>query len=98
MITKKDFLDKLNIVLDRPGMYSIQKVEDISIIFFSEIFLNRNKEIEEWSSKFSRFVIKDTNSALENFDWCKIIRLYSGSDAHSLQLFKELSTKFAEVD
>ena len=79
-------------------MYNIQKVEDINIIFFSEIFLNRNEEIEEWSSKFSRFVIKDCDSALQNFDWCKIIRLYSGSDAHSLQLFKEFVTKFAELN
>jgi hypothetical protein len=96
MLTVKEFLDKLKIVLDRPGMYSIQKVEDVSTIFFSEIFFNRNKEIEEWSSKFSRFVISDTNNALDNFDWCKIIRLYSGSDAHSLELFRELCNKFTE--
>ena len=97
MITVKEFLDKLDIVLDRPGMYSIHKVEDVSTIFFSEIFFNRNKEIEEWSSKFSRFVMNDTNKALDNFDWCKIIRLYSGSDAHSLELFKELCTRFTEA-
>ena len=96
MITVKEFLDKLKVVLDRPGMYGIQKVEDINVIFFSETYFNRNKEIEEWSSKFSRFVIDETNNALDNFDWCKVIRLYSGSDAHSLELFKELSTRFSE--
>ena len=98
MITVKEFLDKLRIVLDRPGMYSIQKVEDINTIFFSEIFFNRNKEIEDWSSKFSHFVINDTNNALDNFHWCKIIRLYSGSDAHSLDLFGELCTKFSAAE
>jgi hypothetical protein len=97
MITKKDFFYRLNDILTRPGMYGIQKVEDVKIIFFSEIFFNRNKEVEEWSSKFSHFVINDTNQALDNFDWCKIIRLYSGSDAHSLELFKELCTRFTEV-
>jgi hypothetical protein len=96
MITVKELLDKLKVVLDRPGMYGIQKVEDIKVIFFSETFFNQNKEIEEWSSMFSRFVIEETNNALDNFDWCKVIRLYSGSDAHSLELFKELSSKFSE--
>jgi len=94
MITKQVFLNKIENVLDSPGMYGIQKVEDIKLIFFSEIFLNRNIEIEEWSSKLSHFVIKETNPTLENADWSKIIRFYSGSDAHSLELFKELSVKF----
>lgn len=96
MITVKEFLDKLKVVLERPAMYGIQKVEDINVMFFSETYFNRNKEIEEWSTKFSRFVIEETNNALDNFDWCKVIRLYSGSDAHSLELFKALSTRFSE--
>lgn len=97
MITEKDFLDKLNIILDRPGMFGIQKVEDVDIVFFSEIFLNSNKSIEEWSSKFREFVIKEVDNNLKNFGWSKVIRLYSGSDAHSLELFKDLYTRFTEM-
>jgi len=96
MIVVNEFLNKLKIVLERPGMYGVQKVEDISIIFFSEIFFNRNREIEEWGNRFSHFVIMEINTSLKNFDWCKVIRLYSGSDAHSLELFKELCSKFTE--
>ena len=77
-------------------MFGIQKVEDVGIIFLTEIFINNNMVIDEWSTKFSGFVIKDTDSGLHNFDWCKIIRLYSGSDAHSLELFRELITRFNE--
>ncbi|MCB9059861.1 MAG: hypothetical protein H6627_14945 [Calditrichae bacterium] len=96
MITKTNFFQRLNDILTRPAMYGIQKVEDIKIIFFSEIFFNQNKEIEIWSNKFSHFVIEEINNHLHNFDWCKVIRLYSGSDAHSLELFKELCARFTE--
>lgn len=92
----KLFLNKVRIVLERRAMYGVQKVEDINLIFFYEIFFNQNQEIEDWSRRFSFFVAKDIDNKLENFDWCKIIRLYSGSDAHSLELFQELSSKFIE--
>lgn len=96
MISRNNFYKKLIIILERPGMYSIQKVEDIYLLFFAEIYFNDNSEIEEWSSKFREFVKSNINNALENFGWHQIIRLYSGSDAHSIKLFSEMFANFIE--
>lgn len=98
MITDVEFLEKLDTVLVRPAMFGVQKIEDIQIIFFTEFFLNKNESVEKWSGRFSDFVIKDANCDLNNFHWSKIIRLHSGSDAHSLELFKQLREKFSDFE
>lgn len=67
MINEKDFLDKLIPILERPGMFGIQKVEDISIIFFTEIYFHQNTALEEWNSRFNAFVKQDSDFKVENF-------------------------------
>jgi hypothetical protein len=94
MLTIKDFFKQLSIVLDRPGMFGIQKVEDIAIIFFTEILFNRNEALEKCSTQFSSFARKEIDENLVNVDWSKIIRLYSGSDYHSIELFKDMFNNF----
>ncbi|TWI80397.1 hypothetical protein IQ13_3074 [Lacibacter cauensis] len=96
MFSDVDFLERLEILLDQPGMFNIQRVEDIQMIFTAEIHINRNESVGDWSLRFSRFVIEDCNTDLQNFDWSRIIRLYSGSDAHSIDLFKTLVKRFSE--
>ncbi len=83
-------------IVNRPGMFGIQKVEDIRILFTAEIHINQNESVGDWSQRFSRFVVEDCNPELLNFDWSKIIRLYSASDAHSIDLFKILVSRFSE--
>jgi hypothetical protein len=97
MISLKDFLIKIEVILNRPAMFNVQKIEDVNIIFFSEIFINNNTYLEKWNVEFSEFVKKEMGDMLNNFGWSKIIRLYSGSDAHSLELFKELLVKFGNI-
>lgn len=96
MITEKGYIKTLMQMLEKPGMYRIQRVEDIDIFIRAEIIFNRNKIVEDWCSKFSRFVVKRVDKNLKNFDWCKVIRLYSGSDSHSIELFKQLFLEFIE--
>ncbi len=93
-MTVQKFLTQLIAVLDRPGMFSIQRVEDIYTIFLSEILFHKNEELEKWSADFSNFVKMDINENFNNFHWARLIRLYSGSDAHSLELFRELCLRF----
>lgn len=94
MITQETFTSILDEVLSKPGMYRLQKVEDIEIFILGEIIFHRNVEIEEWSSTFTKFVEKNVDSRLKGFNWSRIIRLYSGSDSHSIELFKTLFQKF----
>ena len=90
----EDFIKAIENLLIKPGMYRIQSVEDIYIYINAEIYFNRNKEIEFWNGKFSDFVIKKMNKSLTNFDWSKVIRLYSGSDLHSIELFRQMFNEF----
>lgn len=96
MITEKTYIEILKQVLEKPGMYRIQRVEDIELFIRAEITFNRNKAVEEWYGRFSEFTIKQVDHKLKNFDWCKVIRLYSGSDLHSIQLFKDLFFDFID--
>lgn len=96
MITKVDFLKAISILIDKPGLYGINSVRDINSFITAEVFFNRNAIVEELSGEFSRFVIARTESHLQDFHWCKIISLYSGSDTHSIQLFKNLFYEFVE--
>ncbi|MGN6293136.1 MAG: hypothetical protein ACTHMV_10370 [Chitinophagaceae bacterium] len=98
MITEKDFFERLSFVLERPGMFGIQKIEDVFLIFSAEIFIHRNEWVEKWNQRFNEFVIGEINETLTNFDWSKVIRLYSGSDYSSIELFKQLYSRFTEAE
>lgn len=78
-------------------MYKIKSVEDIELLFFSEIFMNKNSELDEMSNKFAKYVQFKLNNQLTDFHWSKIIRLYSGSEFHSVELFIKLYSEFLEV-
>jgi len=97
MDAEKKFFEKLSYMIERPGMFGIQKVEDIKLIFTGEIVINQNLVIETWNAEFNEYVFNKVDSSLINFDWSKIIRLYSGSDAHSIELFKDLFLGFQSL-
>ena len=93
-MTEKKFIGALMVLLDKPGMYRIQKVEDIYHYINAEIYFNGNREVEAWNGQFSEFVVVKMNKSLIDFDWSKVIRLYSGSDMHSIELFKQLLLEY----
>ena len=81
-------------VLSKPGMFRIQSVEDIYILLFAETFFNDNDDVIEWITQLNDFIVREVDPNMRGFDWCKIIRLYSGSDSHSLELFTNLYKRF----
>jgi len=82
-------LKKIYTILDKPGMFAIESVDDISLIITWEIHMNGNEEVSAFFAEFTKYLEKDSNEFLHGFSWCKIIRLYSGSNSHSLQLFRK---------
>lgn len=91
-----EFMDKLEQLLKRPQMFKIERIEDLEIVFITEIHLNNNILISDWLIEFNHFVISELNHNLSEFNWCQIIRLYSGSNKHSLELFIDLYHKFSK--
>lgn len=84
-------------ILDKPGLYQVNKVEDLYFILLGyELKMHENKresiEKEKYSNfktNFRKFVNKKCDSKKDH-DTVSLIRLYSGgSDKHSLELFKQ---------
>lgn len=96
MINEKEFIKAMDILIDKPGMYGINSIENIYNFVTAEIYFNRNIAVEDWSGRFNLFVMEKLNNRLTNFHWYKLIRLYSGSDSHSIQLFKDLFLEFTQ--
>jgi hypothetical protein len=82
----------------RPAMYGIQRVEDI-LLFLSGYAMAldaaavTDEDLEHFSAGFMDFVIADYN-APTHCNWSTAIRLYSTSDAASVELFFEELAKF----
>jgi hypothetical protein len=82
----------------RPALYGIQRVEDI--LFFSSGYAMAldaaaiiDEDLEHFSNGFMPFVIADYN-APAHCNWSMAIRLYSSSEAASVELFFEELAKF----
>ncbi len=92
----------LNNIQKRPAMYGIQSVEDILLFYsgFTISLSNRGIEDEDlnnFTENFTKFVIKDYN-APSHCNWSTAIRLFSSSDAGSIELFFEELAKYRSVE
>lgn len=85
------FLSFIKQINNRPGMYGVNQVKDIALIIFGYRYSNNDEAngIDEFLTGFRAFVNVEFGTK-EDFDWPKLIYLYSGSDSHSLQLFDKL--------
>ena len=88
----------LNTIQKKPSMYGLQSVENIFIFYtgFATSLSSRgiiDEDLEDFSGKFSTFVIDDYN-APSHCNWCTAIRLFSTSDAGSIELFFEEFAKY----
>lgn len=97
MTDLNDFLSFVFLILKRPGMFCVNKVEDLNYMITGYTFGNSNQEVAELLSHFRIFVNNDMDS-ISNHDWVKLIRLYSGSDSHSLKLFQDMFERFLELN
>lgn len=88
-MTLKRFIREIEIILEKPGMYRVETVNDINLFVIWEIHMRRNKKISDFFGGFDEFVKKSNDKSFKGFGWSKIIMLQSGSNMHSLILFKQ---------
>lgn len=95
----QQFLEILQSIVARPGMYKIQKVEDFEIFIYAAVLITKDETIaKRWMSGFNEFVIAQVDPSLTQFEWSKIIRLYAGSDTHSISLFRDLFSDYVALN
>ncbi|OGU76121.1 MAG: hypothetical protein A2W11_01835 [Ignavibacteria bacterium RBG_16_35_7] len=98
MKNKQDFISFISLLSSKHGMFMINNVEELSIAFIGYSFaLNEEerKAFDLFMGDFTVYINSDFKSK-EKFSWQKLIRLYSGSDKHSLELFETLFTKYLQ--
>lgn len=93
-MTITEFIEKIKMVLDKPGMFRVESVDDISLFVTWEIHMRGNKEVSDFFAEFTRYIENEQFKSLHDFGWNKIIRLYSGSNSHSLILFGQYLNDF----
>ncbi len=95
---KLEDLNLLHYVLKRPAMFSIHNIE-LFYVFFTGYLLGRDENIlRDYLNNFNDFIInKFSKKHFEEFNYDRIIRLYSNDDAHSIELLKQLISEFEKV-
>lgn len=98
METNKKFFEFIKVLNKRPGLFRVNKVEDISFIYlgFVEALENEKREaLQNAMQSFQKYVNEHFESG-KDFPWDSLIRLYAGGDSASLDLFAILINKFLE--
>lgn len=96
--TISNFSSFINSICERPGMYQINKVEDIGLLIFGykSGLLSCSDEYETVSNlinQFNEFINKEFTTN-EEIDWVRLIRFHGNGDKNSLDLFKEKFKRF----
>jgi hypothetical protein len=94
----KNWYSHLELIRKRPFMYGVQRVEDIFLMSagYAEALEKANatdEDFEHFHAGFMDFVVRDLNTP-SHCNWSMAIRLYSGSDSASLDLFFEELAKY----
>lgn len=92
------YIKFINHVLEKPGVYAVNRIEDISYIELGyRIGLHlQNEPINNFINGFRSWVNNHFDSK-QNYGWEQLIRLHSQhSDSHSLKLMRELFSRYLE--
>jgi hypothetical protein len=88
-------------LIKMPGVFGVNKVEDLKFLFLGSWLFSPDKSslCGEFEIKFNVFVndfFRKEHKFRESFDWAKLIRLYSGSDKHSIELLGKIFDEYLE--
>lgn len=76
-------------ILDRPAMYCVNNVEDLNLIIWGYLMGLQSKEDNNFMVYFRELTNKHFKSKKDT-DWSRLIRFYSASDKHSIELFSQI--------
>jgi hypothetical protein len=100
MQQKLGFIEFVNVILNRPGMFMIEDVEDLYLVLYG---FQRGmpthaeaRDIAELMTDFRQFVNVELNST-DDVDWPRLIRYHSSGNSGSIILFKNKFERFIEI-
>ena len=100
MGSPEKIIELLSSICEKPGMYAINKVEDIQFVVFGLTFCESSTDslsANELNIKFRDFVNKSFDIPGDH-DWARLIRFHSAGDSHSIKLFSTLFSRFLEQE
>lgn len=97
----KEIYEIIGQLIKMPGVYGINRVEDIKFMFLGgDLFYPNNVSLcNEFVTAFNIYMndfFRKEYNFKDFYDWDKLIRLYSGSDKHSLELFSKFFYEYLE--
>lgn len=87
------FIEVIRSILKRPGMYQVNKVEDLYYIILGYSISETGNLINDILFKFRQHVNIEFESN-NDIDWCRLVRFNSSNDSHSLKLFEQIFEDF----
>ena len=92
----KNAIGLINNMISKPGMYLINRVEDLHYFIHGYTLASSDEAIEEFFVKFRDFINNkfDDNGTSS---WYRIIRFNSSTDIHSISLFKQYFEEFLKT-
>lgn len=87
------FIEFADAVIKRPAMNGANRVEDIQLILFGYSFGAKDNDASEFLDGFRVHVNKHFKTRKDH-GWDRLIRFYSGSDSHSIELFSKLFQEY----
>jgi hypothetical protein len=98
--TADSFIFSIENIIKRPGIFMINRVEDIENVFLGyDLAVSgccEDKSAIIFMSEFKAFVNKEFESEQET-NWARLIRFSSAGDLHSLELFSKLFHQFVAM-
>jgi hypothetical protein len=94
----RDFYDFIKFIIEKPGVFAVNKIEDINFIIIGYEYGSKDiadPDLEKFQSGFNGFLCNkyNMNWKLLELDsevhWCRLIRFFSGSDSHTINLFRD---------
>ncbi|KEZ94312.1 hypothetical protein IL45_02225 [Nonlabens ulvanivorans] len=91
----KEDKEILEITLSKPGIFLINRVEDYYLLFLG-YSLSKNNSILDLLDGYYTDYLKHKFQITEEMKWYKLIRLYSSTDIHTIELFQNTFSTFCK--
>ncbi|RKR81590.1 hypothetical protein BDD43_1739 [Mucilaginibacter gracilis] len=97
------FYDWVAAILKRPQMFGVESVNDLSLVIMGIMFASGSLAniASDFNHSFKIYVNKnhadDFKSKKTDYDWVRLVRLYSSGNKASLELFERWFNDFVEL-
>ena len=94
-LNKAKFINLISGVLKTPGLFQVNRIEDLDLIITGYKCAVNEVELEDFIADFRAYVNKRFESS-EDVHWVRWIRFRAASDMHSLELGKSVFSEFIQ--